>query len=257
MSPLHSPSGRQRKAVSRINCEKAHEREGIGRRRKRSERIALASAGCERDRARPLCDGRSRLPALYQPRLHRDLRLPAGGGAGPFAPWSCSGRTATTRASSSGSPFRSAGAGPSTRRSGPSTRAEGALAAGHVRPVRGADGRVENLVCVLENTTDSRQIQKLQRDVLEAVAQDLPLRRGRCDLICRRVEAIFPEVVSIHHCGGPRQAAAAARQPVAARFLCPGDRRRVDRPRRGVVRDVRLSRRTGDLRRHRDRPALG
>ena len=64
-----------------------------------------------------------------------------------------------------------------------------------VRPVRDADGRIENLVCVLENTTESRQIQKLQRDVLEAVAQDLPLRQVGT-LICKRVEAIFPEVVS-------------------------------------------------------------
>ena len=64
-----------------------------------------------------------------------------------------------------------------------------------VRPVRGADGSVENLVCVLENTTENRQIQKLQRDVLEAVAEDMPLRQV-ANLICKRVEAIFPEVIS-------------------------------------------------------------
>jgi diguanylate cyclase (GGDEF)-like protein/PAS domain S-box-containing protein len=64
-----------------------------------------------------------------------------------------------------------------------------------VRPVLGADGRVENLVCVVENTTESRQIQALQRDVLEAVAHDLPLKEVM-ELICRRVESIFPEVVS-------------------------------------------------------------
>jgi len=64
-----------------------------------------------------------------------------------------------------------------------------------VRPVLGGDGRVENLVCVLENTTESRQIHALQRDVLEAVAQDLPLKEIM-NLICRRVEVIFPEVVS-------------------------------------------------------------
>ncbi|HEY0917701.1 sensor domain-containing protein [Devosia sp.] len=63
-----------------------------------------------------------------------------------------------------------------------------------VRPVRGADGQVDNLVCSLENTTESRKIQTLQRDVLEAVAQDMPLRQV-ADLICRRVEQIFPETV--------------------------------------------------------------
>lgn len=63
-----------------------------------------------------------------------------------------------------------------------------------VRPVRGPGGDVENLVCMLENNTENRQIQKLQRDVLEAVAQDLPLRQVG-NLICRRVEAIFPEVI--------------------------------------------------------------
>ncbi|MHB1110854.1 MAG: EAL domain-containing protein [Devosia sp.] len=64
-----------------------------------------------------------------------------------------------------------------------------------VRPVLGGDRRIENLVCVLENTTESRQIQTLQRDVLEAVAQDMPLRQVM-NLICKRVETIFPEVIS-------------------------------------------------------------
>ncbi|MDP1730224.1 MAG: EAL domain-containing protein [Devosia sp.] len=64
-----------------------------------------------------------------------------------------------------------------------------------VRPVLSMQGQLENLVCVLENTTESRQIQTLQRDVLEAVAQDLPLRQV-ANLICKRVEKIFPEVVS-------------------------------------------------------------
>ena len=63
-----------------------------------------------------------------------------------------------------------------------------------VRPVRGKDGQVDNLVGTLENTTESRQIQNLQREVLEAVAQDLPLRQV-AGLICRGVEQIFPEVV--------------------------------------------------------------
>ena len=63
-----------------------------------------------------------------------------------------------------------------------------------LRPVLVENGTIAYLVGTLENTTESRQIQTLQRDVLEAVAQDLPLK-SVMSLICGRVEAIFPEVV--------------------------------------------------------------
>src|SRR5207244_4080344 len=56
------------------------------------------------------------------------------------------------------------------------------------------DGEFKQLAGVLENTTESRQIQSLQRDVLEAIAQEMPLV-DVMTTICERVEAMFPEVV--------------------------------------------------------------
>ena len=64
-----------------------------------------------------------------------------------------------------------------------------------LRAVMAADGGFKHLIGFLEDTTESRQIQKLQRDVLEAVAQEMPLV-DVMTLICERVEAMFPEVVS-------------------------------------------------------------
>jgi len=64
-----------------------------------------------------------------------------------------------------------------------------------LRALFDADGKLKHLIGMLEDTTESRQIQSLQRDVLEAVAQDMPLR-AVMGLISERVEAIFPEVVS-------------------------------------------------------------
>ncbi len=64
-----------------------------------------------------------------------------------------------------------------------------------LRPLFDGDGKFKHLVATMENTTEARQIQSLQRDVLEAVAQDLPLGEVM-DVICRRVEAMFPEVAS-------------------------------------------------------------
>ena len=63
-----------------------------------------------------------------------------------------------------------------------------------LRAVVGEDGTFKHLVGILEDTTESRQIQKLQRDVLEAVAQEMPLV-DVMSLICERVELVFPEVV--------------------------------------------------------------
>jgi diguanylate cyclase (GGDEF)-like protein/PAS domain S-box-containing protein len=63
-----------------------------------------------------------------------------------------------------------------------------------VKPVFGADGAFKHLVGILENTTESRQIQSLQRDVLEAIAQEIPIV-DVMTTICERVEAMFPEVI--------------------------------------------------------------
>jgi diguanylate cyclase (GGDEF)-like protein/PAS domain S-box-containing protein len=64
-----------------------------------------------------------------------------------------------------------------------------------VRPLFNPDGSFKHLVGIMEDTTENRQVQALQRDVLEAVAHERPLAEVM-DLICRRVETIFPEVVS-------------------------------------------------------------
>src|SRR3569833_1203834 len=63
-----------------------------------------------------------------------------------------------------------------------------------LRPVLADDGSFEHLIGFLENTTESRHIQSLQRDVLEAIAQEMPLT-GVMSLICERVERMFPDVV--------------------------------------------------------------
>lgn len=62
-----------------------------------------------------------------------------------------------------------------------------------LRPLLAADGSFEHLIGFLENTTESRHIQSLQRDVLEAIAQEMPLT-GVMSLICERVEKMFPDV---------------------------------------------------------------
>ncbi|MEO8758607.1 MAG: EAL domain-containing protein [Devosia sp.] len=63
-----------------------------------------------------------------------------------------------------------------------------------LRPVFAEDSSFKHLVGFLEDTTESRRIQSLQRDVLEAVAQETSLI-DVMTTICERVEAIFPEVV--------------------------------------------------------------
>jgi c-di-GMP-specific phosphodiesterase len=82
-----------------------------------------------------------------------------------------------------------------------------------ISPIRDNDGHVSNLVIVLADITETKRIQTLQQVVLEAVASGLPLAEV-ADLICRRVEAIAPEVFSsvllvdqegrLHPLAGPR-----------------------------------------------------
>jgi diguanylate cyclase (GGDEF)-like protein/PAS domain S-box-containing protein len=63
-----------------------------------------------------------------------------------------------------------------------------------VKPLYDDDGELAHYLLVFSDINDSKQIQRLQRDVLEAIAQDRPLKEVM-DLICRRVEAIAPDVV--------------------------------------------------------------
>ena len=64
----------------------------------------------------------------------------------------------------------------------------------HVNPILGASGAIQNVVTVLADITESKQMQVLQREVLEAVAGDMPLVEVM-NLICRQVEAVAPEIV--------------------------------------------------------------
>ncbi|NVN87040.1 MAG: EAL domain-containing protein [Rhodopseudomonas sp.] len=56
-------------------------------------------------------------------------------------------------------------------------------------------GKLKNIVMLLTDITESRQLHSLQRDVLEALALEMPIR-DVFDLLCRRVEIIAPDVVS-------------------------------------------------------------
>ncbi|HEV7719314.1 MAG TPA: EAL domain-containing protein [Arsenicitalea sp.] len=62
-----------------------------------------------------------------------------------------------------------------------------------VNPILNAAGTIQNVVCVINNVSEGKRLQLLQRDALEAVASDMPLP-GIMALICRHVEALAPEV---------------------------------------------------------------
>jgi diguanylate cyclase (GGDEF)-like protein/PAS domain S-box-containing protein len=64
-----------------------------------------------------------------------------------------------------------------------------------VSAVSDGQGKIKNLVILLNDITESRLLQSLQRHVLEALALDTPIR-DVFDLLCRRVEIISPDVVS-------------------------------------------------------------
>jgi diguanylate cyclase (GGDEF)-like protein/PAS domain S-box-containing protein len=63
-----------------------------------------------------------------------------------------------------------------------------------VKPLYNDAGDLAHYLLVFSDINDSKQIQRLQRDVLEAIAQDRPMREVM-DLICRRVESIACDVV--------------------------------------------------------------
>jgi diguanylate cyclase (GGDEF)-like protein/PAS domain S-box-containing protein len=81
-----------------------------------------------------------------------------------------------------------------------------------VNAVRDEAGKLKNLIAVLGDITESKQIQSLQRQVLETLANDKPIEEI-ADLICRRVERIAPDIVTsilrvdsaglLHPLGGP------------------------------------------------------
>ncbi|MBK3746066.1 EAL domain-containing protein, partial [Paraburkholderia aspalathi] len=62
-------------------------------------------------------------------------------------------------------------------------------------PVLDENGIVQNIIVILHDITEARQIQSLQNDVMSAMANGMPLPEI-ADLICRRVETIAPEVTA-------------------------------------------------------------
>lgn len=63
-----------------------------------------------------------------------------------------------------------------------------------VNPIMGDDGRMRNLIGVLADITESKLLEALQRDILEAVASDMSLA-GVSDFLCRKVEEMAPELI--------------------------------------------------------------
>ncbi|CAN5336645.1 EAL domain-containing protein [soil metagenome] len=64
-----------------------------------------------------------------------------------------------------------------------------------ISAVSDGQGKIKNLVMLFTDITESKQLQSLQRSVLEALALEMPIR-DVFDLLCRRVEIIAPDVVS-------------------------------------------------------------
>jgi diguanylate cyclase (GGDEF)-like protein/PAS domain S-box-containing protein len=62
-----------------------------------------------------------------------------------------------------------------------------------VKPLYAADGTLAHYLLVFTDINDSKQIQRLQRDALAAIAEDRPLAEVM-DLISSRVEAIAPDI---------------------------------------------------------------
>ncbi len=82
----------------------------------------------------------------------------------------------------------------------------------HVKAFRNARGRVKYLVALLTDITESKQLWSLQQLIMTALADEIPIT-DIADQLCRRVEAIAPDVVSsllhiddsglVHPLGGP------------------------------------------------------
>ena len=63
-----------------------------------------------------------------------------------------------------------------------------------VKALYDEQGSLAHYLLVFSDINDSKQIQSLQRDVLEAIAQDRPVKEVM-SLICQRVEAISPDII--------------------------------------------------------------
>ena len=82
----------------------------------------------------------------------------------------------------------------------------------HAKAFRNARGRIKYMVAFLTDIGESRQLRSLQRLIMTALADEIPIT-GIADQLCRRVEEIAPDVVSsllhidagglVHPLGGP------------------------------------------------------
>lgn len=63
-----------------------------------------------------------------------------------------------------------------------------------VEPVFDADGRLTHVMAMLQDITNTKRLQVLQREVLEALARDVPLGE-LMHSICSQVEALAPDIV--------------------------------------------------------------
>jgi len=66
--------------------------------------------------------------------------------------------------------------------------------AARVHPVRDPSGTLTHVVALLSNVTDTKRLQIVQRDVLEAIANDQPLATVMT-VLSRRVETIAPDLM--------------------------------------------------------------
>jgi diguanylate cyclase (GGDEF)-like protein/PAS domain S-box-containing protein len=65
----------------------------------------------------------------------------------------------------------------------------------HVKAFRNARGRVKYMVALLTDITESKQLWSLQQLIMSSLADEIPIT-DIADQLCRRVEAIAPDVVS-------------------------------------------------------------
>ncbi len=65
-----------------------------------------------------------------------------------------------------------------------------------VTPHYGDDGRLADIIVILHDITHDRQLRELQRDVVEALTDQLSLRE-LLDFMCRRIELIAPDCMAV------------------------------------------------------------
>lgn len=65
-----------------------------------------------------------------------------------------------------------------------------------VTPHYGTDGQLADIIVILHDITHDRQLRELQRDVVEALTDQLSLRE-MLDFMCRRIELIAPDCMAV------------------------------------------------------------